>query len=186
MAQTTHAETRKPKSPVRELIETLVFALLIALVVRTFVVEVYRVDGTSMENTLHSEERVLVNKFIYRLRPPKPGEVVVFRYPLQPDRHFIKRVIAVEGQTVELKGGKVYVDGEPFPEVDTIRATGADFGPFTVPEDSIFVLGDNRTNSEDSRVFGEVPLANVRGEAVALVWPLSRMGALENPVEAAE
>lgn len=186
MAQTTQAETGKPKSPVRELIETLVFALLIALVVRTFVVEVYRVDGTSMENTLHSNERVLVNKFVYRLRGPEPGEVVVFRYPLQPDRNFIKRVIAVEGQTVELRNGKVYVDGELFPEVETVRMTSANFGPFTVPEDSIFVLGDNRTNSEDSRIFGEVPLANVRGEAVALVWPLNRMGALQNPVEAAD
>jgi len=171
------------KSPLQELVETLVLALVFALIIRTFVVEVYQVSGHSMTNTLHDHERVLVNKFIYRFRDPQPGDIIVFKYPRQPDRGFIKRVVAVEGDAVEIRGGKVYVNGELFPEVDTVRMSGGDFGPYVVPEDSVFVLGDNRSNSEDSRYFGEVPIENIRGLAVARIWPLSAIGALASPAQ---
>ncbi|MFN3135832.1 MAG: signal peptidase I, partial [Candidatus Kryptonium sp.] len=104
--------------------ETLLLALLIALAVRTFVVEVYKVEGNSMEATLHNGERVLVNKFLFNIiRAPMPGEIIVFRYPRQPDRNFIKRVVAVAGDKVELRAGKVYVNGRLFPEAPTVLAT---------------------------------------------------------------
>lgn len=174
----------KRKSPMRELLETIIMALLVALVIRTFVVEVYRVDGSSMENTLHTEERVLVNKFLYRLfRDPQPGDVIVFQYPRQPDRDFIKRVVAVGGDTVEMRAGEVYVNGKLFPEVSTVRMTNQDLTPRTVPAESVWVLGDNRNNSEDSRYFGQVPLKNIRGLAFARIWPLSRISGLVNPVK---
>jgi signal peptidase I len=175
------------KGPVREVLETILFALLIALLIRTFVVEVYRVEGASMEQTLHSGERVLVNKFLYRwVRKPRPGDIIVFRYPRQPDRDFIKRVVAVEGDTVEIRGGVVYVNGQPFAEAPTALRSDEDSPhPITVPPDSVWVLGDNRNNSEDSRYFGEVPLANIRGMAFFRLWPLSRACHFVNSVDAA-
>ncbi|MFZ5827972.1 MAG: signal peptidase I [Bacillota bacterium] len=177
----------KRKSPLRELLETIILALVVALVIRTFVVEVYRVDGSSMENTLHTEERVLVNKFLFRwgIREPEHGDIIVFQYPRQPDRDFIKRVVAVAGDTVELREGKVYVNGILFPEVPTVRMTDQDFPPRVVPEGAVWVLGDNRNNSEDSRYFGQVPLRNIRGLAFARIWPLSRASGFTNPVTAA-
>lgn len=173
----------KRKSPMRELLETVLLALVVALVIRTFVVEVYRVDGGSMENTLQTEERVLVNKFLFRLfREPQPGDIIVFQYPRQPDRDFIKRVVAVAGDTVEMREGKVYVNGKLFPEVPTVRMTDQDLTPRQVPAESVWVLGDNRNNSEDSRFFGQVPLKNIRGLAFARIWPLSRISGFINPV----
>ncbi len=169
------------RSPLRDVLETLVLALLFAFVIRTFVVEVYQVSGNSMTNTLHDQERVLVNKFIYKIRDPQPGDIIVFKYPRQPDREFIKRVVAVGGDTVEMRGGVVYVNGEPFNEAPTVRLSAGDFGPVVVPPDSVFVLGDNRSNSEDSRYFGEVPLSHIRGLAVARIWPLTEISALALP-----
>lgn len=187
MAQITEVPPPgKRKSPLRELLETVALALVIALVIRTFVVEVYRVQGSSMEQTLFSGERVLVNKFVYDwVRAPKPGEVIVFRYPRQPDRDFIKRVVAVAGDKVEIKAGKVYVNGQLFPEAPSAMLSDEDRAEKVVPPDSVWVLGDNRNNSEDSRWFGEVPLANIRGEAFFRIWPMGRMCHFVNSVEAA-
>lgn len=187
MAEITEVPaSRKRKSPLRELGETLILALLVALVIRGFVVEVYRVDGSSMEHTLRTREQVLVNKFIYRFRSPQPGDVIVFKYPKQPDRDFIKRVVAVAGDTVELRSGLVYVNGQPFPEVETVRMTTQNFAPHAVAPNSVWVLGDNRNNSEDSRYFGEVPLENIRGLAFARFWPLTRMGKLAGQAAVSE
>ena len=178
---------RKRKGPLRELLETLVLAVIIAFTVRTFGVEVYRVQGTSMESTLHTGERVLVNKFVYRyLRQPEPGDVIVFRYPRQPDRDFIKRVVAVAGDRVEIKEGKVSVNGKLFPEAPGVLLSDEDSAKVEiVPPDSVYVLGDNRNNSEDSRWFGEVPLENIRGPAFLRIWPLGRVCHFVNPVKVA-
>lgn len=188
MAQITEVPPPgKRKSPMRELIETVVLALLIALAIRTFVVEVYKVQGSSMQQTLAQGERVLVNKFIYRYlgRPPQPGEIIVFQYPREPDRDFIKRIVAVAGDRVELRAGKVYVNGKLFPEAPSVIASDTDFPEKTVPEDSVWVLGDNRNNSEDSRFFNEVPVKNIRGQAFFRIWPLTNMSGFINPVQEA-
>lgn len=177
------ADRGKRKSPIRELLETIVAALLVTLVVRTFVVEIYRVEGSSMADTLHSAERVVVNKFLYRwVRQPQPGDIVVFQYPREPDRDFIKRVVAVAGDKVEIKAGKVYVNGELLPEAPAARINDEDRLPTVVPENSVWVLGDNRNNSEDSRYFGQVPLENIRGMAFFRIWPLARVCRFVNPV----
>lgn len=185
MAQITEVPPPgKRKSPIRELVETIALALLIALVIRWLIVEVYRVDGSSMQHTLVHGERVLVNKFIYRwLRPPEPGDVIVFQYPREPDRDFIKRVVAVAGDQVELRAGKVYVNGKLFPEAPTVIASESDYPVNLVPEDSVWVLGDNRNNSEDSRFFGEVPVKNIRGLAFYRIWPLTHISGFRNPVQ---
>jgi len=169
------------KSPTRELIETVVLALIIAFVIRTFVVEVYRVRGSSMEATLTTGERVLVNKFTYRFTNPVPGDIIVFAYPRQPKQDFIKRVVAVAGDRIEMRAGKVYVNDQFIPEAATVLPTQQDDPLKVVPEDSIWVYGDNRNNSEDSRVFGEVPLANVRGKAFFRIWPLFQAASLKSP-----
>lgn len=178
----------KRKGPMRELLETVALALLIALVVRTFVVEVYRVEGSSMLITLHDGERLLVNKFSYRFsaRKPAPGDIIVFQSPRQPDRDYVKRVVAVAGDKVEMREGKVYVNGKPFVEAPGVRLSEEDMeGVRVVPADNVWVLGDNRGNSDDSRSFGFVPLQSIRGMAFVRIWPVNRVCRFVNPVETA-
>lgn len=159
----------------RELFETFLVALVLALVVRTFVVESFIVDGPSMQPTLESRERLLVNKLVYRIRGPRPGEIIVFRYPLQPSRDFVKRVLAVGGETVQVKDGQVVVDGRPVEEPYIVNRGRSDYPKMVVPPGYVFVLGDNRTNSEDSRVFGFVHEKFIKGKAFLRWWPLDRV-----------
>lgn len=172
-------EPKKPaKSSAREWAETLVVALLVALVIRTFVVQVYLVEGPSMEPTLHTYERVFVNKLIYRFRAPKPGEIIVLQDPNRPQRELIKRVIAVGGETIEIKKGTVFVDGkalkEPF--INTAIASTTDMQPVKVPEKQVFVMGDNRGMSFDSRALGPVAVNKIDGKAFFMFWPVDKFG----------
>lgn len=175
----------KGKSALREVVETVVIALLIALAIRHYVVEVFVVDGHSMEPTLRDGERLLVNKFIYRFHPPERGDIVVFRYPYGPGRRdFIKRVIAVAGDRIEARGDVVYVNGQPLDEPYLrFRHTGT-FKARVVPPGTIWVMGDNRDNSEDSRAFGEISLQYVKGKAFLRFWPLDRWDLLSGRVAA--
>ena len=178
---------------VRETVVALGIALLAALLIRQFVVETFRVDGTSMEPNLQNGERLLVNKFIYRFGPPRIGQIVIFHPPIPGDTvDFVKRVIALPGQTFFMKNGQVYVDGklqpEPWePESWRTNFTGSQFldgpnsgcpltgpvdeKPITVPPGHIWVLGDHRLVSEDSRCFGPVPISSIRGQAMLIWWP---------------
>lgn len=183
MADATGSVPSRRKSPFREVAETVLIALVIALLIRTFVVAVFVVEGRSMVATMHDGERLLVNRFIYRFRTPHQGEIIVFRYPRQPDRDFIKRVVAVAGDKVEIRAGKVYVNDKLMPEAPTVRADTRDAPPAVVPPDSVWVLGDNRGGSEDSRFFGEVPLDHVKGQAFLRFWPLTELSLFANPVE---
>ncbi|MDP3488383.1 MAG: signal peptidase I, partial [Bacillota bacterium] len=153
-------------------------AVIVALVIRMFLVEVYIVDGNSMQPSLHDRERVLVNKLVYRFKGPEPQDVIVFRYPKEPDRDFIKRVVAVPGQTVEVKNGKVFVDGQATEEPYLKTPTHGAFGPEVVPANTLFVMGDNRNFSLDSRdpSVGFVPIANIKGKAMVIFWPLPSLG----------
>ena len=164
----------------REWIVSIVGAILLALLIRTFIVELYIVDGPSMRPTLQHEERLVVNKFIYRVRNPKHGEVVIFRYPRDPSRDFIKRVIGVAGDTVEIKEGHVYVNDEIIREDYILEKTRTEYPKTTIPEGTIFVLGDNRGNSDDSRFpdVGFVPLDNVKGKAMLVFWPVDEFKTL--------
>jgi len=166
-----------------EYVESILIALILALLVRTFVMQAFKIPTGSMRPTLIEGDRILVSKFIYRFREPEPGEVIVFKYPEDPKRDFIKRLIATEGQKVQIMGGKVHVDGKPLEIGDTFDQFyyynqglfGRERNGVIVPEDSFFVLGDNSASSRDSRYWGFVPRRYLVGKAFFLYWPLTRI-----------
>ena len=186
------------KSTAREYFESIVVAVILALFIRTFVVQAFKIPTGSMENNLLIGDHLLVNKFIFG--PTASGierallpvstiarrDIIVFKYPEEPDRDFIKRVIGLPGETVELRQKKVYINGEALdePYVHFLQppAAGADlhevtsfdvrerYGPVTVPPDQYFVMGDNRDNSQDSRYWGFLPRDYVKGKALVIYW----------------
>lgn len=162
---------RKPRSASLEVLETLVLAIVLALLIRTFVVESYQVSGYSMYPTLQTGERVLVNKLIYRFSAPEPGQIIVFRSPVIPSQDWIKRVIGVPGDRVAIRNGQVYVDGRLQPEPYVRYRGHSNYAAVTIPPGYLFVLGDNRPNSYDSRYFGLLKESLVRGEAFLVWWP---------------
>jgi signal peptidase I len=165
---------------VKDWVVSIVIAVVLAFFIRYFIVELYLVDGPSMRPTLQSQERLVVNKFIYRFRSPERGEVLVFRYPKDPSRDFIKRVIAVPGDTIEIKDGRVFVNQQLMNESYILSKTRGDYPQTTVPADHIFVMGDNRNNSEDSRFadVGFVPYELIKGKAVLVFWPFDQLKSL--------
>ena len=162
-------------SELKDWIGSIVIAVVLAMLIRTFIVELYVVDGPSMRPTLESEERLVVNKFIYRFHPPQKGEILVFQYPRDPSRDFIKRVIATPGDTVEIHEGRVLVNDQLLTEDYILEKTRSEYPKSTVPEGRVFVMGDNRNNSEDSRFadVGFVPYDLIKGKAILVFWPIS-------------
>ena len=167
---------RSTAEEIKDWVVSIVVAVALAMFIRTFIVELYVVDGPSMRPTLESEERLVVNKFIYRFRPPEKGEVLVFQYPRDPSRDFIKRVIATPGDTVEIREGRVLVNDQILAEDYILEKTRSEYPKSTVPEGRIFVMGDNRNNSEDSRFadVGFVPYDLIKGKALLVFWPISQ------------
>lgn len=165
---------------IKDWVISIAIAVVIALFIRHFVVELYLVDGPSMRPTLQNQERLVVNKFIYNLHDPERGDILVFQYPKDPSRDFIKRVIAVPGDTIEIRDGHVYVNGELKNEPYILSTTRGDYPLATVPEGHIFVMGDNRNNSEDSRFadVGMVPFDLIKGKAVLIFWPMDKIQTL--------
>ena len=165
---------------VRSWIFALTSAVVVALLIRWFIVELYVVDGPSMQPTLQDGERLVVNKFIYHWREPMRGEVIIFRYPRDHTRDFIKRVIAIGGDTIEIKDGHVYVNDALINEDYIAEKTRTEYPKQTVPEGTIFVCGDNRRNSLDSRFpdVGFVPLELVKGKAALIFWPVANFATL--------
>ena len=163
-------------SEIKDWIVSIVVAVALAMFIRTFIVELYVVDGPSMRPTLESDERLVVNKFIYRFRPPEKGEVLVFQYPRDPSRDFIKRVIATPGDTIEIHEGRVLVNDQLLTEDYILEKTRSEYPKSTVPEGRVFVMGDNRNNSEDSRFadVGFVPYDLIKGKAILVFWPISQ------------
>lgn len=167
-------QARPPRrDDTREAVVTVLVAVVIALVVRWLLLEIFVVSGTSMVPTLHDGDRLLVNKLVYHTRLPRPGEIIVFAYPLDPSRDFIKRVLAVAGDTVEMRGGRVFVNGRLVDEPYIVAPGEAGHGARQVPPGSVWVLGDNRNNSDDSRFFGPVESRFLRGKAFFRFWPIS-------------
>lgn len=156
----------------KEWIKALVLALLLAGVLRTLLVQPYRVEGPSMEMSLHNTERLFINRLVYRLHPPRRGNVVVIDLPNE-DITIIKRVIGLPGETIEIKGGAVYIDSERLEEPYLDQETLDTLYPVQIPEDHYFVMGDNRGNSRDSRslTIGFVPEDRIKGQAVVVYWP---------------
>lgn len=180
------------KSKLRENVEAIVIAIILALFIRTFVVQAFKIPSGSMKPTLQIGDHILVNKFIYGVKipyigkniisykNPDHGDIIVFRYPEDPDKDFIKRVIGIPGDTIEIKNKKVFVNN-----VIIINDVGVhtqsnfierhinprdNFGPVTVPVESYFVMGDNRDNSYDSRFWGFVEQRAIKGKAFVIYW----------------
>lgn len=215
-AGATRAKART-KSILREYLEALLLAIVLTLVIRGLVVQAFRIPTGSMEDTLLVGDFLFVNKMVYgseidigfggnrlvyyrfpAIREPRPGDIIVFRYPDDPARDFIKRCVAVGGQTVEIRDKVLYVDGrareEPYvvhkdPRVIPRETNGRDnFGPYVVPQGHLFMMGDNRDNSHDSRFWGSLPRNLVKGQAMFLYWSwdvdrrLPRLNRLFHPV----
>jgi len=156
----------------------LVISLAISGFIIIFLYQPVKVEGTSMMPSLEDQERIFVNKFVYRLEAIQRGDVVVFRYPRDPSKSFIKRVVGLAGDHIRIQAGQVYVNGKLLDE-DYVPATYEDersYPEIVVPPDSYFVLGDHRSLSNDSRDFGPVPQHFIYGKAVFGYWPVDKMG----------
>ncbi len=160
----------------------LLIAIGLALVIIVFLYQPVKVEGTSMAPLLSDQERIFINKFVYRFEPIQRGDVVVFWYPLDHTKSFIKRVVGLPGETVEIRQGALSVNGKVIPEpyVPPQYEDNSDYGPYTVEKDHFFVLGDHRISSNDSRVFGAVPSQFIYGRAVFAYWPVDHFGSLES------
>ena len=185
-------QIQKKKSTTREYAEAIIIALILALFIRTFIIQAFKIPSGSMLPTLQIGDHILVNKFIYGIKmpfsgtvlmpinDPQPNDIVVFKYPRDPKIDYIKRVIAIAGDSVEIRDKKIYINGKLFNDkygVSTdLRVLPAsmsprdNFGPVTVPDGQIFVMGDNRDNSYDGRFWGFVDLKAVRGKAFIIYW----------------
>jgi signal peptidase I len=199
--QTTPADTYR-KSTLREYFESICIAVILALFVRTFVVQAFKIPTGSMEKNLLIGDHLIVNKFVFAptltslertllpIDPIRRGDVIVFKYPKDPDRDFVKRVIGLPGDTVEMRRKKVSINGKPLDEPyvqflyplpdNALDATGGDpqvnYGPVVVPSDFYFMMGDNRDNSEDSRYWGFMPRSYVKGKALFIYFSLGENG----------
>ncbi len=167
-----------------EAFKTLATAAILAFGIRTFVAEARYIPSASMEPTLQINDRLIIEKVSYHFQQPKRGDVVVFEptdtLVKQNYRDaFIKRVIGLPGETIQVKGGRVYVNGEPIKEKYIAENPEYDYGPKKVPADSYLVLGDNRNNSYDSHHWGFVPSDKLIGKALVRFWPLNRLGSLD-------
>ena len=185
-------KVKKKKSGLRENVEAILIAVFLALFIRTFIVQAFKIPSGSMKETLQIGDHILVNKFIYGvkipfvqktlipIKEPRREDIIVFKYPENPKLDFIKRVIGVEGDVIEIKNKKLYVnskrmdrqyavfmDSYTIPSVYNKRDS---FGPVTVPQNALFVMGDNRDNSKDSRFWGFVDLSAVKGKAFMIYW----------------
>jgi len=154
----------------------LVFAAMGLLIVVTFLMQVTRVNGSSMQPTLRDNDCVLVNRLTYELGTPRPGDIVTLYYPADPDRVFIKRVIATDEQSVQIINGRVFVDGAPLRDdyVDAAFRSHENWGPEIVDDGYYFVMGDHRNASSDSREWGLVPRKYVIGKVTVRWWPFGR------------
>ncbi|WPC40704.1 signal peptidase I [Clostridium sp. JS66] len=168
---------------VKELIElgkSVIIAIIAAFLIITFVFETVSVDGHSMDPTLANKDRLIVEKVTYYFSKPKPGDIVVIKYPADPKEKFIKRVIGIAGDRVKIENNKVYINDKPQDENYILEQNMRDFSEVTVPDGTIFVLGDNRNNSRDSRYsdVGFVKYNMVVGRAALRIYPFSKFGSL--------
>jgi signal peptidase I len=164
----------------RSLTRDLLVAVALALVIIVFLYQPVKVEGTSMTPLLSDQERIFINKFIYHYQNIQRGDIVVFWYPMDRNKSFIKRVVGLPGETVEVQQGRVLIDGMTLdePYVPAQFADGGYYGPVRVPDGQYFVMGDHRSSSNDSRVFGPVSQEYIYGKAVFSYWPVQRFGSI--------
>ena len=169
----------------QENLTLIAIALCLAFLIRTFVAEPRYIPSDSMLPTLHTGDRLVVEKISYRFHPPHFGDIVVFQPPEElqsrgytQDQAFIKRIIGRPGEIITVAGGKVYLNGQPLQEDYIAEPPDQPFPPVQVPEDKFFVMGDNRNDSNDSRYWGFLPRKNIIGRAVFRFWPFNRIGSI--------
>jgi len=154
----------------REILETLLLAL-VAFAIIHLVIQNYRIEGPSMEPNLHQGQFLVVNKLAYRLGGVQRGDIVVFHYPNAPRRDLIKRVIGLPGDRLEIVRGQVWINGQPLDEPYVLEPGGYSYPPTVIEPDHVFVMGDNRNNSNDSRRWGSLPIRSIVGKVVLCYWP---------------
>ena len=157
-------------------------ALLFFLLLQAYVVQGFVIEGSCMEPQLHSREKIMVNKLIYHLRDPKVGEVVVFTYPLDHTKDFIKRVVGVPGDVIAIHDGYLFRNGKRVPEKFVKEYVFGKYGPIKLPPGKFCVMGDNRNNSHDSRAWGLLDRKYLKGRAEAKFWPLKDFGEIHTRV----
>jgi signal peptidase I len=172
----------KTRLLIKEYGESLLIAFILAMIIRAFVVQAFKIPTGSMHPTLMEGDRILVSKFVYRFWQPQHGDVIVFKYPEDPKLAFIKRLIATPGETVEIKNGRILIDGKQdanpriTPQFYYNRGPYGEIGvPIAIPKNSFYALGDNSANSKDSRYWGFVPRKSLIGKAILIYWPLYRI-----------
>ena len=173
----------KDRKLIKDILEVIVPAIILFLVIRTFIFEVRIVPSGSMSPTIIENDRFISEKIVLKFRAPRRGEILVFKPPAgaQFTTDYVKRVIGLPVETWEMRDGTVYINGEPLDEPylpENLRAYG-DFAPVKIPENCYFMMGDNRNASEDSRYWGFMPAENIRGRVVFRLWPLNRIGAIK-------
>ena len=187
----------KKKSALRENVEAILWAVVLALLIRTFIIEPYKIPTGSMEPTLHGDrksgDKILANKFIYRFNDPKRGDIVIFKTKgiekITKKKDYVKRLVGLPGDVVEIKYGSVYINGEKlqepdaFKKIDYVSIPGWTYGtsgnPVKIPKGHYYMLGDNSDSSNDSRHWGFVPEKNIKGKALLIYWPPSRWNMLK-------
>jgi len=170
-------------------VQTLLLAAAVFLVIYVFFFRPFQVNGDSMYPNFHDKEYILTNIIALNFEEPKRGEVIVFKAPPDPEKDYIKRVIGIPGDRIEIKKGMVYLNGQKLDESSYLKSDVLTFGgsflrennQVTVPPDSYFVLGDNRSFSSDSREWGFVPRKSIIGKSFFVYWPLNKMGLIKNP-----
>lgn len=183
-------EKRSRKSVAWEYIEAIIIAVILAFIIRKFVIQAYKIPSGSMLETLQIGDHILVNKFIYYFKDPKRGDILVFKYPKDKKRDFIKRVVGLPGDTLEIRDKEVYINGSPLDEsyavfkdsenmfnknhpayyIDPYARNRDNFGPKVIPDDNYFMMGDNRDFSQDSRYWGFLDRELIEGKALIIYW----------------
>ena len=177
-------DSESPKSTMRflfELVEIVVIAFAFSWVLRSYVIEARKVPSGSMLPTIQLEDRVVVDKFFFKyLDHLSPGDIIVFHPPASAHatEDFIKRVVGLAGDKVEIRNHTTYVNNQPLYEPYVVDQSNDDFGPIVIPADSVFVMGDNRNNSADSRKWGFLPVQNITGRSLFRYWPMDQIGPL--------
>lgn len=174
--QTEQPRENALSSFIKELPLLIVIAFAVAWIIKSVIVQPFFIPSGSMEPTFIRGDHVLVNKFIYRFTKPRRGDIIVFRYPLDPNKDYIKRIAAFEGETIEIKNNVVLINGREYKETKSASTSlVSDYGPYKVEKGKIFVLGDNRNNSADSRSWGTLPVENIIGKSFVVYWPPNRI-----------
>ncbi len=159
---------------IKETLKTIIISVIITIFISTFIAQITQIKGHSMEPSLLDGERIVNIKFIYKVENPKRGEIVIFKPPFKTRETYIKRIIGLPGEKIEIRNGFVYINNKLLDEPYILNRSHDNWGPKKVPKDMYFVLGDNRVNSSDSRFWGFLPRKNIIGKAMMILWPLNK------------